>query len=137
MECRLDASFQELVAGMVFVGVASNFDEEADHRFPIIDINVLGGDALFCAVHVVVIAQGNADGGGGVTVDVVNGGFAGAARHEGALVVESLVALGEAAGEVGDEVGEVGVEDAASVADADDDAFALRGVGLHGAGFDC
>ena len=82
-------------------------------------------------VHVVVVAERDADAGGGEAVDVVDGGLARAAGHEGALVLERLVALREVGGLRLEEVGQAGVEDARAVADADDRALALRGVRLH------
>src|ERR1043165_583485 len=109
VETLFDAPLQGSVAGGELVGVASEVEEELDHVLPVADVDVFGGDLLFVAIHVVVVAQGNADGGGNVAVDVVDGGFAGATGHERALVLEGLVALGEIVGLLGEEVGEGGV----------------------------
>jgi hypothetical protein len=60
----------------------------------------------------VVVAQRDADAAGGEAVDVVDGGLARAAGHQGALVLERLVLLRQSLGLLRDEVAEAGVEDA-------------------------
>ena len=83
-----------------------------------------------------IVAQRDADGGGGVAEGIVDGRFACPAGHEGALEFEGFVFPGELLGMLGDEVCQRGIEDAGLVADADDDAVALAGVRLLGAAFD-
>src|SRR5690349_3131943 len=52
---------QNLVARLVFVAGAGNGQEELDHAVPVVQVDVLGANLLLFLVHVVVIAQGDAD----------------------------------------------------------------------------
>ena len=74
-------------------------DEEVDHSLVVVDADVFASDSwgraegLFvCAglcfgevCHVVVVSEGEADAGGGVSIGAEDGGFAGASGHEFAL----------------------------------------------------
>ena len=81
-------------------------------------------------VHVVVVAERDADRGGGEAVYVVNGCFACPAGHQGALEVKALVSLCELLGLVIDEVSQSGMEGARAVTDADNRSLPLGSEGL-------
>lgn len=117
-------------------GVLGGGEEEVDQGVEVGQVDDLGGDAAGLGVAVVVVAQRDAQGAGGIAEAVEDGGLAGAGVHELSLEAAVFVFGLHAAGGVHEEVGDGGVKDAAAVADADDGAAAEAHAGQDAAGLD-
>ncbi len=116
---------------MVFLGAAcGDAGAEADEGLDVGEGDVLGGDFVIGGA-VVVIAEGDAQGGGAMAEELVGGGLAGAAGHEAAL--DGDVGLH---GDVAEGGGGGGIEDAGAVADAEDGTIADFCGGALGTGLD-
>src|SRR4051812_17235461 len=98
------------------MAVSRDLPEQLYSVSAVVEFDVLRAKLGLRAVHVVIVAQRDADRRRGEAVDVVDRRLARAAGHEGALVFERLVALRERLGLLREEVRELRVEDARLVA---------------------
>lgn len=113
----------------------SHFGQELDHVVPILKVDGFRRDLACFRVHVVVIAQRDAQRSRDVVPSLKNGGFAGSPGHEGSLKPKRRVGPDESICLFVDEPGQSRIEDAGPVPGPEDHPISLPGIGLFSGTF--